>query len=114
MGLRLRVRTDPRRHRRRRATDQSPRPGLEAGLPLRSRPGDRHAGVADRRDEGAAVPDSRRTVGADAAHPELATALRAAGPRPPRPHRPDARATGGGTGGRQRVEDRPALRSADP
>ena len=58
---------DPRRHHRRRQADQGGRAGHQAGLHLRVRSRDRHAGVADRGAAGAAVRRARRADLADAA-----------------------------------------------
>ena len=60
VGLRLPRRADPRRHHRRRQAHQGRRAGQQAGVRLRLRSRDRHAGLADRRAAGAAVDGAGR------------------------------------------------------
>ena len=79
VGLRLSGGADPRRHQRQRQADQGRGAGQQAGLHLRVRSPDRRAGVADRRAAGAAVDRARRAHAPDAAVPDQAARVRAAG-----------------------------------
>ena len=80
--------------------DQGRRAGQQAGLHLRARSTNRRAGVADRRAAGAAVDGARRAHVADAAVPDQAARVRAAGRDRERPDRLHAGAEGSGARGR--------------
>ena len=79
LGLRPVVGADPARHQRQRQADQGGGAPEQGSLPLRVRPHHRPAGVADRREAGAAVRRAGREDVGDAAVPDQAAGVRAAG-----------------------------------
>ena len=69
LGPRHPLRADPARRRHRRGDDQGGGPAHQAGVPVRLRPRDGRADLADRGAAGAGRRRPRRVVLADAAHP---------------------------------------------
>ena len=113
LGLRRAVRADPRRHHRQRQGHQGDRAADQAGFRLRVRPRDRSAGMADRRAAGRTGQGADGMVFADAALPDQAAAIRAAGLPRERRHRLHAGAEGRGAEDRVAVQDRSAVHAAD-
>ena len=115
VGLRPARRPQPDRHHGRRPADRGGRANHQAGLHVRLRPGDRRAGLADRRAPGA---DRHRHRGRDAvADPtvsDLAVAVRLPGRGHRRSRRLHPRDTADGDRGGRAVPHRPPVHAPQP